>query len=107
MSEAHLPQAHEEAQRSAMSILQDAEGGCFQLDGCADPNHKQVFNFSLGAPMPFHLIAFRLDGDRESAASLSKILREKVKLIRSGSGSSTLPWREAHAIGLGLTLRML
>lgn len=59
-------------------VARSGEAGCIQADGWADPNSRSALNALFEAPMPLYLACFRLKDKRESAESLSEVLRQEV-----------------------------
>jgi hypothetical protein len=70
------------------TYLSGCPGGCIQADSWTDPAGGQVFTVLFGAPLPFFVKAFRIDGLRESSDILVGNISAIVQDLTEGGGGA-------------------
>jgi hypothetical protein len=78
VSSRFLVESYDSHEALVQAALRTAPPLCFSVDGFSDVNCRSVFHVLAGAPVPFVLHSFRLDGDLGSARNLHKILKRLV-----------------------------
>lgn len=70
----HLGIVFNGTKQEVLAVLRTPPSLGVAIDGFSDVNSKSVFNFMAGGPLPFVFETFRLNGERESAVNLDKIV---------------------------------
>jgi hypothetical protein len=74
--------------------------GCLQFDKWTAPAGGQVFTVLFGAPLPFFVKAFRIDGLRESSDKLVGNLSAIVEYLTEEGGGAAQKWHEQRMVSV-------
>jgi Protein of unknown function (DUF 659)/hAT family C-terminal dimerisation region len=100
MANKYLDVVHNNVVSQVDTFLSGCSGGCLQFDSWTDPAGGQVFTVLFGAPLPFFVKAFRINGLRESSDTLVAKISAIVDDLTQGGGDTAQQWQDQRMVAV-------